>query len=112
MDAPIRLTGKVIWLDLETGDTVDTGTLTRGILRPDGFAMDLTSTFGTYSISLARDGRGRLEGNWTLTRHGQQETGVAKCTVELQDEDTYILAGLWNRGACHWFGALEKVDAF
>jgi hypothetical protein len=109
-EAVTKLTGSVVWLDLATGDTIDKGSADRAILRPDGLAIDLTSSFGVYSIHLKRAGV-KFEGSWTCRNLKGEEKGFASCTLEPQD-DWYVLSGAWNHGRCHWFGRLDKVESF
>lgn len=109
--AVTKLTGVVVWLDLATGDTVDKGSAGRAILRPDGLAIDLTSSFGVYAIHLKRTSGLKFEGSWTCRNPKGEEKGFASCTLELKD-DWYLLSGAWDHGRCHWFGRLDQVDSF
>jgi hypothetical protein len=106
-----KLTGRVLWMDLLTGETVDQGNAERAILRPDGLALDLSGAFGAYSISLRRTADLTFEGSWTCRSPRGEERGVADCKLDPK-EGYFLLAGDWNRRKCHWFARLEKVEAF
>ena len=105
-----RYRGKVLWIDLMTGDTIEGGIVERAIVRSTELVVDVRSERGEYTITLTRAADGEYQGTWRLDRSASR--GRAGGRWHPNETGGGTLLGTWGYGTVIWGCVLEPVETF